>query len=69
MLNVFLRESDFQQEPNKTQNLLSVWASKCGCGNCSSLPLENLFSSIKLEMAELKENDSDVTDPYNLSDY
>ena len=63
MLNVFLRESDFQQEPNKTQNLLSVWASKCGCGNCSSLPLENLFSSIKLEMAEIKENDSDVTDP------
>jgi hypothetical protein len=63
MLNVFLRESDFQQEPNKTQNLLSVCASKCGCGNCSSLPLENHFSSIKLEMAEIKESDSDVTDP------
>jgi hypothetical protein len=26
-------------------------------------PLENLFISIKLEMADIKERDSDVTDP------
>ena len=62
MLNVFLRESDLQQEPNKTHNLHSVCASKCGCGNCSSLSLENLFNSIKLEMADIKDSDYDVTD-------
>ena len=62
MLNVFLRESDLQQEPNKTHNLLSVCANTCGYGNCSFLPLENNFSSVKLEMFDIKESDYDVTD-------
>jgi hypothetical protein len=47
MLNVFLRES------NKTHKFCNICASKCSCGNCSSLWLENLFSSNKLEMVVL----------------
>ena len=56
MLNVFLRESDLQQVPNKTHKFCNACASKCSCGNCSSLPLENLFSSSKLEMVDIEES-------------
>jgi hypothetical protein len=63
MLNAFLRESDLQQVPYKTHKLCTICASKCSCGNCSSLPLENLISSSKLEMADIEESDSDVTEP------
>ena len=55
--------------PNKTYKFCNVGASKCSCGNCSSLPLENLFSSSKLEMADIEGSDSDVTDPYDMSDF
>ena len=60
MLNAFLRESDLQQVPFKTHKLCTICASKCSCGNCSSLPLENLISSSKLEMADIEESGSDV---------
>jgi hypothetical protein len=63
MLNAFLRESDLQQVPNKTHKFCNICASTCSCGNCSSLPLENLISSSKLEMADIEESDSDVTEP------
>jgi superfamily II DNA helicase RecQ len=59
MLNVFLRESDLQQVPNKTHKICNICASKCSCGNCSSLLLENLFSSNKLEMVDIEESYSD----------
>ena len=62
MLNVFLRESDLQQVPNKTHKFCNICASKCSCGNCSSLLLENLFSSNKLEMVDIEESYSDVTE-------
>ena len=69
MLNVFLRESDLLQVPNKTHKFCKIRASKCSCGNCSTIPLENFFSSSKLEMADIEESDSDVTEPQDLSDY
>ena len=56
MLNVFLRES------NKTHTFCNICASKCSCGNCSSLWLENLFSSNKLEMVDIEESYSDVAE-------
>ena len=62
MLNVFLRESDLQQVPNKTHKFCNVGASKFSCGNCSSLLLENLFSSNKLEMVDIEESYSDITE-------
>ena len=62
ILNAFLRESDLQQVPNKTHRFCTICASKCSCGNCSSLLLENLFSSSKLEMVDIEESDSDVTE-------
>ena len=62
MLNVFLRESDLQQVPNKANKFCNIYASKCSCGNCSSL-LENPFSSSKLEIADIEESDYDVTEP------
>ena len=61
MLNVFLRESDLQQVPNKTLKFCNICANKCSCGNCSSLLLEHLFSSNKLEMVDIEESYSDVT--------
>ena len=33
----------------KTHTFCNICASKCSCGNCSSLLLENLFGSSKLE--------------------
>ena len=62
MLNVFLRESDLQQVPNKTHKFCSICAHKCSCGNCSSLLLEHLFSSNKLEIVDIEESYSDVTE-------
>ena len=62
MLNVFLRESDLQQVPNKTHKFCNVGASKFSCGNCSSLLLENLFSSNKLKMVDIEESYSDITE-------
>jgi superfamily II DNA helicase RecQ len=62
MLNVFLRKSDLQQVPNKTHKFCNICASKCSCGNCSSLLLENLFSSNKLEMVDIEESYSDLTE-------
>ena len=56
MLNVFLRES------NKTHKFCNICASKCSCGNCSSLWLENLFSSNKLEIVDIEESYSDVAE-------
>jgi hypothetical protein len=68
MLNAFLRESDLQQVPNKTHKCCDICANKCGCGNCTFLPLETLFRSNKLEIADREESDSDATEPYDLSD-
>ena len=62
MLNVFLRESDLQQVPIKTHKFCSICANKCSCGNCSSLLLEHLFSSNKLEIVDIEESYSDVTE-------
>ena len=52
MLNAFLRESDLQQVPNKTHKCCDICANKCGCGNCTFLPLETLFRSNKLEIVK-----------------
>ena len=68
MLNAFLRESDCRQVPNKTHKCCDICANKCGCGNCTFLPLETLFRSNKLEIADHEESDSDATEPYDLSD-
>ena len=62
MLNVFLRESDLQQVPNKTHTFCNICANKCSCGNCSSLLLEHLFSSNKLEIVDIEESYSDVAE-------
>lgn len=35
----------------------------------SNFPLENIFSSSKLEIVDPEESDSDVTGPYDLSDH
>jgi superfamily II DNA helicase RecQ len=59
MLNVFLREAYLQQVPNKTHKFCNKCASKCSCGNCSSVLLENLFSSNKLEMVDIEKSYSD----------
>lgn len=35
----------------------------------SNFPVENIFSSSKLEIVDPEESDSDVTGPYDLSDH